>query len=644
MKKSILKIAAPTLALGLVFAPMANAAPQDGSQTVLSVKVDSKTSVSFKLSAKEKDAIKKLASVTKNLSKVETSVKSLSTATTNFYTKAYYTSVSAKVEANFYASTAGKLKANSNQLKALKKQVDHVSKKYKKSDAVTAAYKKIAELNKAITAASKNLAELHSQFKSELSEQEAKERFAAITANLSKVEVSIAELTNATAAFYTKAATDATITAKVEAEFYSQTASKLKGNSNQLQTLKKQLDYVSKYYKDTVVLAAAYKKISDLDTVVSTVSKNLNDQHTQFLAKVKEQQAKDQLTSIANELTKVETGVAAIVKGTSDFYTKAANDTTITAKVESVFYTSTANMLKANSNQLQALKKKVDEVAKVSKDTTAIAAAYKKIADLNIAVSVAGKSLNDLHAQFQAKVKEQEAKAKLTSITNEVAKVEASLVALTKATTDFYAKAATDATITAKVESNFYHGTTNLLRTNSTQLLTLKKKVDYLAKNYKDTAAVAAAYKKIADLDLAITSTSKSLNDLHTQFLAKVKDQEAKAKLASITNEISKVEANVVALTKATTDFYVKASTDATITVKVEAEFYKNTSDLLLTNTRQLLEAKKQLDSYLKTYGQSADVTAAYAKFTAQNQAIAVATETLIKLHTSFKPVVPANS
>jgi hypothetical protein len=646
MKKSFLRIAAPTLALGLVLAPVANAAPapHDASQSVLSVKVDSKTSVSYKLSSKEREAIKKLASVTKNLAKVETSVKQLSTTTKYFYAKAYVTPVSDRVEASFYASTAGKLKANANQLKALKKQVDHVSKKYKKSDAVAAAYKKITNLNKAITETSNDLKALHNQFRSSLSEQEAKDRFAAITANLVKVETSVAELSKATAEFYAKAAVDTTVTAKVEAEFYSKTAGKYKENINQLQTLKKHLDFVAKFYKDPTTLAAAYKKIGDLNTVVTEANKSLNSLHTQFQAKVKEQEVKEQLTSITNDVTKVEFNVATISKATTDFYAKAAIDATIRTKVEAIYYTSTANLLKTNAKQLQELKKKVDYVAKYSKDTTVIAATYTKIAELNTAVSNASKNLNDLHTQFLAKVKEQEAKAKLTSITNDLTKVEANVAALTKTTTDFYAKAATDTTITAKVEADFYKGTANLLKTNSNQLQTLKKNVDYLAKSYKDTAAVAAAYKKIADLNIAVSSANKSLTDLHTQFVAKVKDQEAKAKLTSITNEISKVETNVVALTKTTTEFYAKAVTDATITAKVEADFYKSTSDLLLTNTRQLSEVKKQLDAYIKIHGSSADVTAAYSKFTAQNQAIALATETLIKFHINFKPLVPANS
>jgi predicted phage-related endonuclease len=150
LKKSILKIAVPTLALGLAFAPMASAAPNDVSQkTVISVKVDSKSKgVVQKLKAKEKEAIKKLTSITKNLSKVEVNVKQLSTSTTSFYAKAATTPISTKVEAEFYSRTSGKLKANANQLKALKKQVDHVAKKYKNTDVVAASYKKISDLRR----------------------------------------------------------------------------------------------------------------------------------------------------------------------------------------------------------------------------------------------------------------------------------------------------------------------------------------------------------------------------------------------------------------------------------------------------------------------------------------------------------------
>jgi myosin heavy subunit len=521
MKKSILKMAVPTLALGLAFAPMANVSAHETSQkTVVSVKTVTKTSVTVNkhLSAKEKEAIKKLASITKNTSKVEASVTKLATATTSFYTKAATTPVSVKAEADFYSSTSGKLKANTNQLKALKKQVDHVAKKYKNTSAVTAAYKQIAELNSAISAATKNLNDLHAQFKTTLSEQEAKERFTTITNQLTKVETSVTELSKATVDFYAKNTTVDAVTVKAEADFYRNTDSKLRTNAVQLEALKKQLDYVAKYYKDANAIAAANTKITDLKTKTTTASKTLNDLHTQFVAKVNEQKAKEQLVFITNETSKVEASVAALLKTTTEFYAKANVDPSGTVKAEADFYTNTARQLKINTTQLETLKKQLDAAAKVSKDAVAVAAADKKISEVKATITATSKILNDLHTQFAAKVKEQEVKAKLTTITNEISKVEAITVALSKATVDFYAKAATDASVTVKVENEFYTKTSDSLLTNTKQLLVVKKQLDSFVKIYGQSADVTAAYSKFTAQNQAITVALETLIKLHTNF------------------------------------------------------------------------------------------------------------------------------
>lgn len=293
MKKSILKIAVPTLALGLTFAPIANAAPKEVSKTTeTSVKADSKISVTKanskakevakKLTAKEKEAIKKLTPITKNISKVEASVTKLSTATANFYAKATTTTDLVKVEANFYTSTIGKLKANTNQLKALKKQVDSVAKKYKATDAVTAAYKKISDLNTAISAASKNVTDLHNQFKTTVKEEAAKMQLTSITDNISKVEAGVAELSKVTADFYTKAATDSSVTAQVEADFYTKASGSLDANTKQLLALKEQLDLFVKKYSTSDAVTAANAKITAQNQAIATVVQTLNNYHTNF--------------------------------------------------------------------------------------------------------------------------------------------------------------------------------------------------------------------------------------------------------------------------------------------------------------------------------------------------------------------------
>jgi hypothetical protein len=645
LKKSILKIAVPTLALGLAFAPMANAAPNEVSQkTVISVKVDSKTKGAVKkLSSKEKEAIKKLSSITKNLSKVEVKVNQLSTATTNFYAKAATTPISSKVEAEFYTSTSNKLKANANQLKALKKQVDQVSKKYKHTDAVAAGYKKISDLNKEVSVASKNLTDLHKLFKTVVTADEAKKQFILINNSITNVEVNIAELSKATVDFYAKAATVSTITAKEEAQFHNLISAKFKANTKQLQSLKKQLDNVAKF-NDAVAVAAADKKISDLTNSITLASKNLNDLHNQFKAKVIAEETTKQFISINNHITNVEVSVAELSKATVEFYAKAATDATVTEKVESTFYTNTSSKLKANNNQLKELKKQLDLVAKNYTDTNAVAVANKKISDLNNVISVTSKNLDDLHTSFKAKLKAEESKKKLTQITENISKVETSTAELSKATVEFYAKAATDATVTEKVESTFYTNTSSKLKANNNQLKELKKQLDLVAKNYIDTNAVAVANKKISDLNNVISVTSKNLDDLHTSFKAKLKAEELKKKLTPITDNISKVETSTAEITKATVDFYAKAATNSSVTIQVEAEFYANTSGALLSNTKQLLNLKKQLDLFVKTYGTSVDVTTAISKINAQNKAIILAVESLTNFHTNFKPVPPTTT
>jgi cell division septum initiation protein DivIVA len=294
LKSSILKIAVPTLVLGLAFAPMASAAPKDTTttKTEVTVKVDSKTKVTKtdakakvvakKLTAKEKEAIKKLASITKNISKVEASVKQLTTATTNFYAKAATTTEAVKVETNFFTSAAGKLKANTNQLKALKKQVDQVAKKYKGTDVVTATYKKIADLNIAISTTTKNLTDLHTKFQSAVKVEESKKQLTSITENISKVEASVVQLSKVTADFYAKAATDSSVTAQVEADFYTKTSDVLQANTKQLVVLKEQLDSYVKNYGTSDAVTAEYAKITAQNVAVTLAVETLTKLHTNF--------------------------------------------------------------------------------------------------------------------------------------------------------------------------------------------------------------------------------------------------------------------------------------------------------------------------------------------------------------------------
>jgi myosin heavy subunit len=516
MKKSMMKLAIPTLALGLTFAPFANAAPEASVQkTQYSVKVDAKVAV--KLSAKEKEAGKKLAPITKNIAKVETSVNKLITENRQFYAKVPVTPVYVQLEAEFYKSRSGKLKASANQVSALKKQVDKVAKKYKNTDVLEATYKSLADLTKNIKEAEKALNEFHNQYKAKVKAEESKSQFKTITQNLTKVETNVALLFKTSVDFYTKAATDPTVTVRAEADFYKNTTSKLKANSNQLISLKKQLDQVASN-NDPAAVAAANSKIVELTNTIAVVSKQVTDLHNQF----KSEESKRELTAIVTNLTKVEVSVAEQLKATVDFYAKAAINPTVTAKAEADFYTKTAATLKANEVQLKTVKKQLDAVATSS----------------------------------------------------------------------------------------------------------------------QDPATVAAAYKKISDITNNITVTNQHLTDLHNQFKNKAKAEEVQKQLATITDKITKVEVNVAAQTKATVDFYSKATTDSKVTAQVEAAFYTNTSATLLNNIKDLVEIKNQLDAFVKANGQTADTNAAYTKLTSQTKAVTQAVEVLINFHINFKPLV----
>jgi hypothetical protein len=365
--------------------------------------------------------------------------------------------------------------------------------------------------------------------------------------------------------------------------------------------------------------------------------------HNQFKTIAIAEESKKQFILINNSITNVEANIVELSKATVEFYAKAATDSTITSNVEGKFYSIISAKFKANTKQLQSLKKQLDYVAKYN-DAVAVAAADKKISDLTNTNSLASKNLTDLHTQFKAKVTAEETAKQFISINNHITNAEASVAELTKATVEFYAKAATDATVTAQVESNFYSSTSSKLKANTYQLKELQKQLDLVAKKYTDTNAVAVANKKISDLNNAISVTSKNLNDLHTSFKAKLKAEESKKQLAPITENISKVETNIAELTKATVEFYAKAATNSSVTIQVETEFYAKTSGELLSNTKQLLNLKKQLDLFVKTYGTSVEVSNANSKINAQNKAIVLAVDTLTNFHTNFKPVPPTTT
>lgn len=295
MKGSIIKITVPTLALGLAFAPIANAAPKEAThKPVVSVKVDCKSSltkpaekekakeVAKKHSPKEKEALKHLTPIAKNLSKVEASVNQLSKKTDEFYKKAAGAPVSVKAEADFFASTSGKLKANTNQLKALKKQVDHLAKKYKNTDALSAAYTKIADLNSAISTSGKNLTDLHTKFTATVKEQEAQKALASIVEGVSKVETSVTELTKSIGDFYAKAAADSSVTVQVEGDFYSKTSGTLQETSKQLSEIKGKLDALIKKYSTSADSTAVDAKITVQVQAVNAAVEALNKFHAEY--------------------------------------------------------------------------------------------------------------------------------------------------------------------------------------------------------------------------------------------------------------------------------------------------------------------------------------------------------------------------
>ncbi|WP_316568210.1 hypothetical protein [Neobacillus sp. YIM B06451] len=504
MKKS-LKIAVPALALGLAFSSAAG----NVSATTVGHKSEVKVSasVSVKASAKDKEAKKRLASILKNIAKVEASTSKLAKATAELYAKAATGTISAKAEAEFYSSTSGKLKANSNQLKAFKKQVDQVAKKYGKTESVIAAYAKITAQTNVISQEQKKLADLHNQFVQKQKQIDVAKLMASIQDSVVKAEAKVAALSKATADFYAKAATTP-VTAQAEMEFYKKTSTDLGSASKELANAKKQLDGLVKVYGKTDVTIALYARITVQNDAIAVAKKNLDNLHSQFLQK----EAAKQLASFNEALVKAEANLAATSKNITDFYAKAAT-TAVTAKEEADFYKKSAGEITAHAVLLSSLKKQLDAHVKLNGKTDATVAIYGKITVQTSANAALKKKLDELHSQYL----KAEAAKQVAVISGEVAKAEAKVAATTKAIVDFYAKAAATP-VTAKAEAEFYVSMTGELATSSVQLAGLKKQLDEYVKKQGNTEASLAVYAKINAQNQAIAAASKTLLELHINF------------------------------------------------------------------------------------------------------------------------------
>ncbi|WP_053365901.1 hypothetical protein [Bacillus sp. FJAT-27245] len=503
MKKS-LKIAVPALALGLAFGTVGNVSATTTGQKS-SVKVSA--SVSVKASAKDKEAKKRLASILKNIDKVEASTSKLAKASAELYAKAATGSLSAKAEAEFYSSTSGKLKANNNQLKALKTQVDQVAKKYGKTESVNAAYAKITAQTNVISQEQKKLADLHSQFVQKQKAIDAAKLLASIKESVGKAEAKVAASSKATAEFYAKAATTP-VTANAELEFYKKSSADLGSASKELADAKKQLDGLVKSFGKTDATTALYARIAVQNEAIAVAKKNLDNLHSQYVQK----EAAKQLASFNEAVLKAEANLAATSKNIADFYAKAAA-TSVAAKDEAEFYKKSAAEIHAHAVLLSSIKKQLDAAVKVTGKTDASAAIYGKITVQTEANTALKKKLDELHSQYL----KAEAAKQVTVISGEVAKVEAKVAANAKAIVDFYAKAATTP-VTAKAEAEFYVNMTGELSANSVQLAGLKKQLDEHVKKQGNTEASVAVYAKITAQNQAIAAASKTLLELHINF------------------------------------------------------------------------------------------------------------------------------
>lgn len=502
LKKSM-KIAAPALALGLAFSSAASVSASTAVQKSDAVKVS--VSVSVKASAKDKEAKKRLATILKNIAKVEASTSKLAKATTELYAKS--ATLSAKAEADFYNGTSGKLKANSNQLKAYKGQVDHVAKKYGKTESVNAAYAKITAQNNVIAQEQKKLNDLHIQFVQAQKAKDSAKLLAAIQENVVKAEAKVAALSKSTAEFYAKAVITP-VTAKAELDFYKKTSYDLASTSNELANAKKQLDGLVKVYGKTDVTTALYARIAVQNEAIAVAKKNLDNLHSQYLQK----EAVKLVASINEGVLKAEANLAATSKNIADFYAKAAA-TPVASKDEADFYKKAGGEIHAHAMQLASLKKQLDAQVKVSGRSDAAVAIYAKITVQTEANAALKKQLDNLHSQYL----KAEAAKQVAVVSGEVAKVEARVAAAAKATAEFYAKAVTTP-VTAKAEAEFYVNMTGELAASSIQLAGVKKQLDELVKKQGNTEASLAVYAKITAQNQAIAAASKTLLELHINF------------------------------------------------------------------------------------------------------------------------------
>ncbi|WP_059173840.1 hypothetical protein [Bacillus sp. FJAT-27445] len=623
MKKPF-KIAIPALALGLAFSTVTSAsAISIGQKSESTLKVSA--SVSNKTAAKhkaDKEAKKRLATINKNIAKVESSNRTLAKAIVDIYAKATAGTLSVKVEAEFHKSTSGKLKANSNQLKALKSQVDQVAKKYGKTESVNAAYAKITAQTNVISQEQKKLNDLHTQFVQAQKAKDAAKLTASIQESVVKAEAKVAALSKATAEFYTKAVT-VPVTANAELDFYKKTSADLTSVSSQLTNAKKQLDGLVKSYGKTDATTALYVRVATQNEAIAVAKKNLDNLHSQFLQK----DAVNQVAAINAAVLKAEANLAATSKNIADFYANAAT-TPVTVKAELDFYKKNSADLTSLSNGLANSKKQLDGLVKSYGKTDATTAVYAKISAQNEAIAVAKKNLDNLHSQYLQK----EAAKQVAAINDAVLKAEANLAATSKNVTDFYVKAATTP-VTAKEEADFHKKATGEIHAHAVLLPSLKKQLDAQVKLTGKTDAAVAIYAKITVQTEANAAAKKKLDELHSQFLK----AEVAKQVAVISGEVAKVEARVAAAAKATVEFYAKAAT-VPVTAKAEAEFYVNMTGELAASSVQLSGLKKQLDDYVKKHGKTEASLALHTKINVQNQAIATASKTLVELHINFKP------
>jgi hypothetical protein len=297
MKKGILSVTGCALALGLVAAPVANAASVSKIKAKESIYHRSINNHLAKSSTKGKESKNFFVSINKNIDKINTNFQVIVQKADSFYSN----SNTAEKELDFFDNTLEKLNASSIQLVTIQKQLDRITKKDDTTDDVTTTYEDVNKVEQSITDEINKLSQLHTTFvpvtstgsdnQGQDSEskkhskkvlhprlKEIKNLLVSVNRNANKINSRLQGLDQNVKTFYSNPNT-----AEKELDFYNGTLEKLIAYSKQLLSFQKQLDGITKKDGTTDDLTTTYEEVSNLQKTITDEITKVNQLHTSFV-------------------------------------------------------------------------------------------------------------------------------------------------------------------------------------------------------------------------------------------------------------------------------------------------------------------------------------------------------------------------